>query len=310
MCSPPATTTTARCSPSAFCAAVRTLPAAADGRLASPQPARDRGRRLVRAAVLTQAGSLQLADLPEPECAPGEVIVEVATCGICGTDRAIFRGEAPARTPVVLGHEYSGTVRRDGRRRRRSRDRRSRRDRPQCRRRHLFLLPARGEPSLQRAHPAGDRAPRRLRRVLRGTGDQRLPPARRGLAGGRLPGRAAGLLRPWHRSGRHPTRRRRRRPRRGTDRLPAHPARTPAGGRPDPLQRAAAGASRSRARGPGPISPASRRRCPSGCGRCAARSAPTWSSRRPGSPPRRRSPSISSGAAERFCCSGSIPSTT
>jgi 2-desacetyl-2-hydroxyethyl bacteriochlorophyllide A dehydrogenase len=38
------------------------------------------------------------------------VIVHVATCGICGTDRAIFRGEAPAAWPVVLGHEFSGLV--------------------------------------------------------------------------------------------------------------------------------------------------------------------------------------------------------
>ena len=48
--------------------------------------------------------------LPEPQCASDEVIVQVATCGICGTDRAIFRGEAPAARPVVLGHEFSGVV--------------------------------------------------------------------------------------------------------------------------------------------------------------------------------------------------------
>ena len=42
--------------------------------------------------------------LPEPGCAPAEVIVQVATCGVCGTDRAIFRGEAPAAWPVVLAH--------------------------------------------------------------------------------------------------------------------------------------------------------------------------------------------------------------
>ena len=64
----------------------------------------------MRAAVLTRPGSFELVQLPEPECAPDEVIVQVTTCGICGTDRAIFRGEAPATWPVVLGHEFSGVL--------------------------------------------------------------------------------------------------------------------------------------------------------------------------------------------------------
>lgn len=64
----------------------------------------------MRAAVLTQPGSFELVELPDPECAPDEVIVQVATCGVCGTDRAIFRGAAPASWPVVLGHEFSGVV--------------------------------------------------------------------------------------------------------------------------------------------------------------------------------------------------------
>jgi L-iditol 2-dehydrogenase len=64
----------------------------------------------VRAATLTRPGSFELVELPEPRCGPDEVIVQVTTCGICGTDRAIFRGEAPADWPVVLGHEFSGAV--------------------------------------------------------------------------------------------------------------------------------------------------------------------------------------------------------
>jgi L-iditol 2-dehydrogenase len=64
----------------------------------------------VRAAILTHPGSFELVQLPEPESAPDEVVVQVATCGVCGTDRAIFRGEAPAAWPVVPGHEFSGVV--------------------------------------------------------------------------------------------------------------------------------------------------------------------------------------------------------
>ena len=64
----------------------------------------------MRASVFTEPGSVALAELPDPECGPDEVIVQVATCGICGTDRSIFRGEAPAARPVVLGHEFSGVI--------------------------------------------------------------------------------------------------------------------------------------------------------------------------------------------------------
>lgn len=64
----------------------------------------------MRAAVLKEPGSFEFLEMPEPAAAPGEVIVQVTTCGICGTDRAIFRGEAPAAWPVVLGHEFSGVV--------------------------------------------------------------------------------------------------------------------------------------------------------------------------------------------------------
>lgn len=64
----------------------------------------------MKAVLLTQPGSFEFVDMPDPECAPDEVIVQVANCGICGTDRAIFRGEAPASWPVVLGHEFSGVV--------------------------------------------------------------------------------------------------------------------------------------------------------------------------------------------------------
>ncbi len=54
--------------------------------------------------------------------APGEVELAVAYTGICGTDLHIFHGAMDARVtvPAVLGHEMSGTRRRDRRRRRRA----------------------------------------------------------------------------------------------------------------------------------------------------------------------------------------------
>lgn len=55
-------------------------------------------------------GTTAVADRPDPQAAPGEVVVEVLACGLCGTDRHILRGEYPARLPLVLGHEFGGRI--------------------------------------------------------------------------------------------------------------------------------------------------------------------------------------------------------
>jgi len=60
--------------------------------------------------VLKQPGTLVVEEVEDPSCGDDEVIVKVAQCGICGTDRSIFRGEYSVGTPAILGHEYSGTV--------------------------------------------------------------------------------------------------------------------------------------------------------------------------------------------------------
>jgi L-iditol 2-dehydrogenase len=64
----------------------------------------------MRAAVLLAPRRLDVTTLPDPEPAPDEVIVRVAACGVCGTDRAIYNGEYTVRYPLTLGHELSGTV--------------------------------------------------------------------------------------------------------------------------------------------------------------------------------------------------------
>jgi L-iditol 2-dehydrogenase len=66
----------------------------------------------MRAVVKTAAGndSLELRDWPEPSPAPNEVKLQVGAAGICGTDIHIIRGTWPCRPPVVLGHEFCGTV--------------------------------------------------------------------------------------------------------------------------------------------------------------------------------------------------------
>jgi D-arabinose 1-dehydrogenase-like Zn-dependent alcohol dehydrogenase len=52
-----------------------------------------------------------LEDVPIPEPGPGEVLVEVAFCGICHSDLSLINGTFPAQTPVVTqGHEAAGTI--------------------------------------------------------------------------------------------------------------------------------------------------------------------------------------------------------
>lgn len=51
-----------------------------------------------------------MAEWPEPSPGRGEVKLRIATAGICGTDIHIINGTWPCNPPVVLGHEWCGTV--------------------------------------------------------------------------------------------------------------------------------------------------------------------------------------------------------
>lgn len=66
----------------------------------------------MRAIVKTAAGPghLELQDWPEPKAALDEVKLKIAAAGICGTDIHIIQGHWPCRPPVVIGHEFCGTV--------------------------------------------------------------------------------------------------------------------------------------------------------------------------------------------------------
>lgn len=67
-----------------------------------------------RAAVLTSREEIVVMDWPMPECGPDEVIIEVAACGVCGSDMHFFHhgriGSLVVTAPLVLGHEASGTI--------------------------------------------------------------------------------------------------------------------------------------------------------------------------------------------------------
>lgn len=66
----------------------------------------------MKAVVKTGSGEkdLMLKDWPEPSPAPNEIKLKIAAAGVCGTDIHIIKGRWPSRPPVILGHEFCGTV--------------------------------------------------------------------------------------------------------------------------------------------------------------------------------------------------------
>jgi len=77
----------------------------------------------VKAARFHGRNDIRIDDVPEPEVRPGTVKIQVAWCGICGTDlHEYLEGPifvpAPGHphplsgeeAPVTMGHEFSGTI--------------------------------------------------------------------------------------------------------------------------------------------------------------------------------------------------------
>ena len=55
-----------------------------------------------------ESGTVRLVDVPEPHAGPGELVVRMAACGVCGTDLEKLKGNY--RASSVLGHEPVGLV--------------------------------------------------------------------------------------------------------------------------------------------------------------------------------------------------------
>jgi threonine dehydrogenase-like Zn-dependent dehydrogenase len=62
----------------------------------------------MRAVVLRESG-LSVESVADPVPAAGAVVLEVAACGVCGTDHSIYRNRL-LPDGAVLGHEFAGTV--------------------------------------------------------------------------------------------------------------------------------------------------------------------------------------------------------
>ncbi len=67
----------------------------------------------MQAAVLVGPNELRLKEVPVPEPGPGEALLRVEACAICGTDLKLIDHPWPGQPPYgeyVPGHEYAGTV--------------------------------------------------------------------------------------------------------------------------------------------------------------------------------------------------------
>ena len=65
----------------------------------------------MKALLLSKYRQLELADLPTPSPGPGEVLIRVGACGICGSDVHGYDGSSGRRIPpIVMGHEAAGRI--------------------------------------------------------------------------------------------------------------------------------------------------------------------------------------------------------
>ncbi len=65
-------------------------------------------------AVLYGVRDLRIEDRPVPQAGPGEVLVEIAAVGICGSDMHYYEhgriGSYVVEAPMIIGHESAGTI--------------------------------------------------------------------------------------------------------------------------------------------------------------------------------------------------------
>ena len=68
----------------------------------------------MKAIVFEDKGKYKLKEVPVPKIGEEDVLIKVDTCGICGTDVHIYEGTFPANFPVIIGHEFSGIIKKVG----------------------------------------------------------------------------------------------------------------------------------------------------------------------------------------------------
>jgi L-iditol 2-dehydrogenase len=65
----------------------------------------------MKAMVYTKPKELKILDVDNPRPQPGEALIKVVACGICGSELEGFASVSPRRVPpLIMGHEFSGEV--------------------------------------------------------------------------------------------------------------------------------------------------------------------------------------------------------
>jgi len=65
----------------------------------------------MRALELVGPGQHHLVELPDPTPGPDEIVIDVESSGVCGTDLRIVQGDyGHISLPLVIGHEFGGHV--------------------------------------------------------------------------------------------------------------------------------------------------------------------------------------------------------
>jgi L-iditol 2-dehydrogenase len=68
----------------------------------------------VKIAVLNAPQRIELVERPVDEPGPGQLLLRIASCGVCASELDMWEGRAAIEYPRFLGHEVSGTVERVG----------------------------------------------------------------------------------------------------------------------------------------------------------------------------------------------------
>ncbi len=70
-------------------------------------------KKTMLAAVLVGPNKLEIRDVPVPVPGPEDVLIQVESCALCGTDVSLMAKPMPGQPPYgefIIGHEYAGTV--------------------------------------------------------------------------------------------------------------------------------------------------------------------------------------------------------
>lgn len=68
----------------------------------------------MRAVIFPVPGEYEIVERETPAPQEWYVLVRVEACGVCGIDAQLFRGNLPARFPLIPGHEFAGVIEQAG----------------------------------------------------------------------------------------------------------------------------------------------------------------------------------------------------